>query len=110
MILKGWYSQAGWRTKLILINESDKPSKLRIKLFEGENGRLLATINMKLKPKEMRFYELGRIKRVAGKAGIALIESSEELVACEGHLVDLSDEMKVIDYKFVKVDVSSSCC
>lgn len=109
MLLKGWYSQDGWNTKLILMNKSNQPSKLRIKLFEGENGDLLAAIRMKLKPKEMRFYDLGRIKRVAGKAGVILIES-EELVTCTCHLVNLRDEMKVIDYKLARVDMQNGCC
>ncbi|MEM2690272.1 MAG: hypothetical protein QXI27_06475 [Nitrososphaerota archaeon] len=109
MLLKGWYSQNGWKTKLILMNMSNQPSRLRLKLFEGENGRVLVTIHMKLKPKEMRFYELGRIKRIAGKAGVILIES-EELIACACHLINLEDEMKVIDYKLARVDMQSSCC
>lgn len=109
MLLKGWYSQDGWNTKLIFMNKSNQPSKLRIKFFEGENGEVLAVIRMKLKPKEMRFYELSRIKRIAGKAGVILIES-EEMITCACHLVNLRDEMKVIDYKLVRVDAQNSCC
>lgn len=109
MLLKGWYSQDGWNTKLILMNISNQPSKLRLKLFEGENGKVLATIWMRLKPKEMRFYELSKIKRVAGKAGVILIES-EEPIACTCHLVNLEDEMKVIDYKLVRVNMQNGCC
>lgn len=109
MLLKGWYSQDGWTTKLILMNKSNRPSKLRIKFFEGENGRVLAIIRIRLKPKEMRFYELSRIKRIAGKAGVILIES-EELITCACHLINLEDEMKVIDYRLVKVDAPNGCC
>ena len=109
MILKGWYSQNGWKTKLILINQSNEPVKLRIKLFEGEKGRLLAMINMKLKPKEMRFYNLDRIKRISGKAGVILIDSEKPII-CSGHLVNLNDEMKVLDYKLVSIEESRGCC
>jgi len=108
-LFKGWYSQDGWRTKLILINKVDEPTILRIKLFKGENGPLLASFRLKLKPREIRFYSLDRVKRVAGKAGVMLIDS-EKPIFVGGHLINAKDEMKVIDYKLPKIDEPPSCC
>lgn len=108
MILRGWYSQDGWRTKLILMNQSKEVVKLRIKLFEGGRGKLLATINMRLKPKEMRFYNLDKIKRVSGKAGVILIDSEKPIV-CSSYLTSLNDEMKVLDYRLVPVEEPHGC-
>lgn len=109
MLLKGWYSQNGWRTKLILINKSNRFSRLRIKLLEGENDRILAIIRIKLKPKEMRFYDLSKIKRISRKSGVILIDSDEQ-ITCTAHLVNVNDEMKVIDYRLARVDIPEGCC
>jgi len=108
-LFKGWYSQDGWRTKLVLINQVNEPANVRIKLFEGENGPLLASLRIKLKPKEMRFYSLDRVKRVAKKAGVILVDVDKPIF-CGGHLINLEDEMKVIDYKMPKIDEPSGCC
>jgi hypothetical protein len=109
MILKGWYSQDGWRTKLTLINQNNEYVMLRMKLFEGENGKLLATLNLRLKPKEMRFYDLGRIKRIEGKAGLILIEPEKPLV-CTAQITNQEDEMKVLYYRLPSVEEKRGCC
>lgn len=108
-ILKGWYSQDGWNTKLILINRSDEENRVRIKLFEGESDKLLATIILKLKPKEMRFYRLNGIKRIKNHAGVILIDSEKELV-CEGALINAKEPLKVLDYRLPRVDEYEGCC
>ncbi|HDD66276.1 MAG TPA: hypothetical protein ENG52_01465 [Nitrososphaeria archaeon] len=108
-LFRGWYSQDGWRTKLVLINRVDEPANLRIKLFRGEDGPLLASFRLRLKPKEIRFYSLDRVKRVAGEAGIVLIDSDKP-VFCGGHLINLKDEMKVLDYRLPRIDEPQSCC
>ncbi len=109
MILKGWYSQDGWRTKLILINQTTESVLTKIKLFHGESGKLVAAIRIKLRPKDIRFYDLGRVKRAAGHSGVVLIESERPIV-CTSHLVNIEDEMKVIDYKLVPQDEMKPCC
>jgi hypothetical protein len=108
-LFKGWYSQDGWRTRLVFINQVNEPANVRIKLFEGENGRLLASLKIKLKPKEMRFYNLDRIKRISKKAGVILVDADKPIF-CDGHLINLENEMRVIDYRMLKVDEPSGCC
>jgi hypothetical protein len=44
MILKRSYSQNDWKTRSTFINQHNEHVKLRMKLFEGENGRLVAII------------------------------------------------------------------
>lgn len=78
-------------------------------MFEGESDKLLAAVRLKLKPKEMRFYRLERIKRVDGRAGIIVVDSEKELT-CEGHLANLQDPKKVIDYRLIRVDTYPGCC
>jgi hypothetical protein len=109
MILKGWYSQNGWKTKLTFINQHNEHVKLRMKLFEGENGRLLAIINLQLKPKEMRFYNLESVKHVKNKAGLILIECEKPLT-CTALIIDQHDEMRVIDYRLPPVEEERGCC
>ncbi len=109
MILKGWYSQDGWKTKLTLINQNNEYVRLRMKLFEGEDGRLLATLNLRLKPKEMRFYDLERIRRVRNKAGLMLIESEKPLV-CTAQITNQEDEMKVLYYRLPAIEEKRGCC
>ncbi|MEM4290340.1 MAG: hypothetical protein QXQ48_08765 [Nitrososphaerota archaeon] len=108
-VFRGWYSQNGWKTKLVFINQHDQPAILRVKLFEGEDGRLLASFKLKLKPKDTRFYELSRIARVNGRAGLILIDSDKPIF-CGGHIVSLEDETKIIDYRMPKVEEPPSCC
>jgi hypothetical protein len=109
VILKGWYSQNGWKTKLTLINQMDEIVTVRIKLFVGEGGNPIAVVKLKLPPKEIRFYDLRRVKRADGNSGVLLIESEKPIV-CTSHLVNLEDEMKVIDYRLVPQDEMPACC
>lgn len=92
----------------MLINKVDEPTTLRIKLFKGEDG-LLKSFRLKLKPKEIRFYSLDKVKRVAGEAGVVLVDS-EKLIFVGGHLISMRDEMNVIDYKLPRIDEPPSCC
>ena len=92
-----------------MANKVNEPNQVRIKLFEGEDGKLLATVRLKLKPYELRFYNIGRISRVEGKRGLVVVDS-EKLLVCEGHLVNKENPLKVIDYRMIRVDDQPGCC
>jgi hypothetical protein len=87
----------------------DEMVTAKIKLFIGEGGNPIAVVKLKLPPKEIRFYDLGRVKRVDGNSGVLLIESEKPIV-CTSYLVSLEDETKVIDYRLVPQDEMPACC
>jgi len=93
----------------MFMNKSDELATLRIKLFEGEDGRLLATVRLKLKPKEMRFYDLSRIKRISGKAGLILVDADKTIFS-SGCIINVEDEMKVLDYTLMPIYETRGCC
>ncbi|MEM4311293.1 MAG: hypothetical protein QXX95_02780 [Nitrososphaerales archaeon] len=102
MKLKGWYAlHDGWKSKLIVHTRAHEEAKVKITFYKGESEEEVHKVYIRLPPKDFKFVNLSKYRKIKNLFGIIIVESELPLMA-EMYLED--KEVKLLDYGLRSID------
>jgi len=101
-VLKGWYSQDGWSTKLLFINKVDEENEIKMRFYDGETDKVIKEIKLALKPHEIKSILLDDVEGLSGCKGVVKVYSKKK-VHCEGLLTEKDKPNSYLYYRLPEV-------